>query len=51
MELTTKEWNDFLDKYLIEGITDDLESLECLNDYQKYCINEIKKAISRIKKK
>ncbi len=51
MELTTKEWNEFLDKYLIEGIVDDVDSLTSLNEYQRYTINEFKKAIARINKK
>lgn len=51
MELSTKEWNDFLDTYLIQGIVNDIEALQSLNDYQKYTINEIKKAINRIKNK
>lgn len=51
MELSTKEWNNLLDKYLIEGIIDDMELLANLNEYQKYTINEFKKAIARINKK
>lgn len=51
MELTTKEWNTFLDRYLIEGICDEEELLTRLNDYQQYTLREIKKSISRIKNK
>lgn len=51
MELTTKEWNNFLDRFLIENIIDDVDLLTRLNDYQRYALNEFKKSMLRIKNK
>lgn len=50
MELTTKEWNDLLDNFLINGGVD-MELFQRLDQVQNYCLNEIKKSINRIKNK
>ena len=49
-ELTTKEWNELLDQYLITGIIN-TERFEDLNEAQRWMINEIKKSTNRIKNK
>ena len=48
--LPHKEWNDVLDRYLIENIIDGNLYLQ-LNDAQRYVIQELKKSFKRIKSK
>lgn len=48
--LDHKEWNNVLDKYLVENVLDS-DEYERMNGYQATVIQEIKKAIKRIKAK
>lgn len=49
-QLTDKEWRMLLDQFLIsESI--DMEMYERCDDAQRWCINELKKSINRIKNK
>ena len=48
--LTDKEWRAMLDQFLISESVE-MEMYERCDDAQRWCINELKKAINRIKNK